>query len=189
MKWRAHQKFVLPYASVVLVVLAQPAHAQQPEVIGDALRDIASLEKRILSLLEAMAGKYGWRPAEGVRSVGEVYLHIASSNFMLPVALGIEPPAPYRAKTVEEQIARMEEIEALPAERIRALLEQSFAHVKRALESQRSHALGETIELFGSPATRHWAIHTLVTHMHEHLGQSIAYARMNGVVPPWSAGS
>jgi uncharacterized damage-inducible protein DinB len=185
---RAGGRFVFLYAVAAAVVVAPPVGAQQVDVIGEALRDVASLERRILSLQEAMAGKYDWRPAAGVRSAGEVYLHIASSNLMLPVALGLEPPAPYQAKTMEEQVARMQEIEALPAERIRELLEQSFAHVRRALESQRTHALGETVELFGRPVTRHWAIQTLVTHMHEHLGQSIAYARMNGVVPPWSTG-
>lgn len=127
------------------------------------------------------ADKYGWRPAEGVRSVGEVYLHIAGANFFLSSQLGTPPPedlgvAPDAIEKVEGK------------DRIVALLERSIDHARGAIEATRGQDLDREVHLFGQQMTARTVVMILNAHLNEHLGQSIAYARSNGVVPPWSGG-
>lgn len=127
--------------SALAAAFTASAAAQQPGgLIGDLLRDIAEVEEKLVGLARAIpADKYGWRPGEGVRSVGEVFMHVAADNYVLPAGLGVAPAASTGIKA------------------------EDYNTVQRM-----------------------WILAT--THLHEHLGQSIAYARSNGIVPPWSRG-
>ena len=134
---------------------------------------------RVLSLAEAMpADKYSWRPGEGIMSVEEVYAHIARYNFYyLENSLGI--PAP--------DDVNMEDIESITGkENVVAILKRSIKHVQETFKEMPVSKIQEKTELYGNTVNGQAVLMQLVTHKSEHVGQSIAYARMNGIVPPWS---
>jgi uncharacterized damage-inducible protein DinB len=144
------------------------------------LAQLADVEKKVNGLAQAMpADKYSWRPAAGVRSVSEVFVHIAGANFMFPSFAGVKPPA---------GIARDMEKTVTEKAKVQEVVRQSFEHARKAAEGLSDADLAREIKLFGQPNTVAGMLFVMANHMHEHLGQSIAYARTNGVVPPWSAG-
>ena len=145
---------------------------------AEFLRDLADVQKKIEDLAAAVpAEKYTWRPAAGVRSVSEVYMHIAGGNYFLASFVGMKPP------TKDEQTLEQINDKA----RVLAELRKSFDHIRMAALNARDADLDKPIKMFGNDTTVRGAFITALNHLHEHLGQSIAYARMNGVVPPWSA--
>ena len=144
------------------------------------LRQIGAAQEKLVALAEAMpADKYGWRPGEGVRSVGEVYMHVASANFWLPTFWGAKVPAGVDPRNLEKDGA--------DKAKTVAALKQSFDFVHQAIDAVPDSELHKPIKIFGHDAVVVEAMLGIATHDHEHLGQAIAYARMNGVVPPWSA--
>ena len=156
---------------------------------AELIRDVTRLEGQYASLAEAMAGKYDWRPGEGVRPVGEVFMHIAGANFMLPTFAGVAPPESMKAANMEEAFAVMQSLEKeTDVAKIQEALKHSFMHAKHAIAQVSDEQLEGMTRLFGQDVTNRVVLTLLVTHMHEHLGQSIADARVNGVTPPWSAG-
>jgi uncharacterized damage-inducible protein DinB len=137
--------------------------------------------RKLVALAEAMpAASYSWRPMEGVSSVAEVFMHIARYNYMYPDEnLGIDPPAaaagyPTWEETVTDK-ARVVEI-----------LAESMEHVRRVAAGMDAAGMEKDTRLYGRDVAQWAVLFQLVAHMNEHLGQSIAYARMNHVVPPWS---
>ncbi len=149
-------------------------------VKGEMLMWISDAGDKLGQLAEAMPeSKYSWRPADGVRSPGEVFMHVASANFGLPSFFGVKPPAGFDFATYEKSLTRKADIQKALAD--------SFAHVKKALMAASDADLDKPAEFFGMKTTVRGGWLLVLSHTHEHLGQSIAYARMNGVVPPWSA--
>jgi len=148
---------------------------------AEFLANFDDTAKKIVSLAEAVPqGKYTWRPASGVRSVSEVYMHITGANFMIPTMMGAKMPADLKlAPDSEKTITAKDQI--VP------LLKRAMEHTRQAIETAMDTP-DKPAKLFGRDSTNAGVALLLVTHMHEHLGQSIAYARSNGVVPPWSAG-
>jgi len=155
----------------------QSTASAAPSYRAEFLKEMDNLEKKLVSLAEAMpAEKYSWRPMEGVRSVGEVYTHMAGSNFNFTQFLGIKPPAGTgdvgkitdKAKVVE-------------------MLKQSLAHVRQAATNTPEAEWDKTVTYSGRNIVVREAFFRQALGMREHLGQSIAYARMNRVVPPWTA--
>lgn len=134
---------------------------------------------RVLSLAKAIpADTYSWRPQEGVRSVEEVFTHIAGSNFSyLESSLGIPAPEDVDLENLESVTGKQEVV---------ALLERSINHVKSAIQEMPASKLSETTELYGQQVNGQAVLMQLITHYSEHVGQAIAYARMNSIVPPWS---
>lgn len=180
----------------VAPVLAQEHEAHHQEMMptsgvrADLLQDLGFLEQKYTSLAEAMTEHYSWRPSEGVRSVSEVFTHVAGANLYIPVLFDVDPPAGMEVASMQEAFGRMQQMEAEvtePAE-VMERLEAGFTHARHAIASMADEDLGDSIDLFGQQATKRAGLILLVTHMHEHLGQAVAYARMNGVVPPWSEG-
>ena len=144
---------------------------------GVFLTDLADVEKKVEGLAEAMPqAKYGWRPAEGVRSVSEVYTHIAGSNYFLLSFMNVPKPAGL-APDMEKITDKAKVMEALKA---------SFENLRQAILKTSDADLEKPAKMFGRDTTYEGVIFTIANHLHEHLGQSIAYARTNGVVPPWS---
>ena len=173
-------------AAASLVLLASAA-AAQTGVMADMLQDVGQVEQKLVGLARAMpADKYDWRPGEGVRSVGEVFQHVASDNYLLAAGAGTAAPTATGIKAEDYNTAVAYEGRKLGRDAIIAELEASFAHLKKAMAASPDSRLGEKVSLFGGSMTiqQLWLLE--VTHIHEHLGQSIAYARANGVVPPWS---
>lgn len=146
---------------------------------ADYLWQLADVEKKIEDLAAAVPQeKYSWRPGEGVRSVSEVYMHIAGANYYLLSFIGVKPPMkadPAMEKSVTDKVE------------IAKALKASFEHVRNAVLNTSDSDLEKTTEMFGSTVSYRNALLTELSHLHEHLGQSIAYARINGVVPPWTA--
>ncbi|HLH19129.1 MAG TPA: DinB family protein [Bryobacteraceae bacterium] len=151
---------------------------------ADLLLPFGELEQHVMALARAIPEeKYGWRPAEGVRSIREVLLHIAYGNqLMLHMADGVEKDELNRQ--VQDQFRR--EKEPLSKAQVLGALETGFAAVRTALETATGGSLSRDIDFWGTPTTRRGVLASLDAHIAEHEGQLIAYARMNGIVPPWS---
>ena len=147
----------------------------------ECLSRLGVLEKKITELAEAVpADKYTWRPAEGVRSVSEVYLHVAGLNLVTPGALGTPPPEGFSFRGFDKSTTDKAEIVAK--------LKESFAHIRQAWDKVSAADADKTIKMRRRETTARNALWSQLEHLSEHLGQSIAYARSNGVTPPWSMG-
>ena len=148
---------------------------------GDVLTWLKDADSKLQQLAEAMPeAKYKWSPGKGVRTVGEVYMHVASANFGIPAACGVQPPAGFDLKTYEKSLTKKADIQKA--------LKASFESMEQGWMGLSDADLDKPVTLpFGPPTTVRGAYLLVLSHCHEHLGQSIAYARMNGVVPPWTA--
>lgn len=178
--------FALAAASA-LGVSAVPAAAQPSAVVADLLTDVKQLEKKMVDLAKKMpADKFDWRPGTGVRSFGEVVLHVAADNYLIPAALGVAADPATGIKGDDYKTAQAYEQRKLSRDAAIAEMEKSFAHLKRAMEATTADRLGQKVQMFGQSFTMQQAWILATTHLHEHLGQVIAYARSNSVVPPWS---
>lgn len=141
---------------------------------------IEDAEKKLIQLAEAMPEeKYGWSPDAGVRTVGQVFMHVAAANFGIPGFIGAKTPEGFKFQGYESSLTKKAEI-------VKALRD-SFAFVKESFKSMPDADLEKPAEFFGLKTTRRGAYVLLLSHEHEHLGQAIAYARFNKVTPPWSA--
>ena len=160
----------------------EPAVAQST-VQSELLGDLGSLHEKYVGLAEAMPeSAYGWRPGEGVRSVSEVYMHVASANIGLVArVMGTDPPAGVEGWYGQDAESITDKATVVGA------LAASFDYMAEAIGATGDDGWGEGVDLFGATSVRGAMTFTLA-HCHEHLGQSIAYARVNGVVPPWSSG-
>jgi uncharacterized damage-inducible protein DinB len=146
---------------------------------AEFLGEIAFYEQRYVRLAEAVpAEKYSWRPGEGVRSIGEVYTHIVAANYGVARALGTAPPPGFDFKSVAS-------ISSDKAKTVQAL-KDSFVHFRGAILALSDADLDKPQKMFGQQTTLRGAFFMITGHFGEHLGQSIAYARMNSVVPPWT---
>jgi uncharacterized damage-inducible protein DinB len=134
---------------------------------------------KLVALSEAIpADKFGWSPQEGVMSIGQVYMHIARYNYYYPeTALGIAAPDGIDVPNLE-QIADKEAVVAH--------LKQSIEHVRTAVEQMTEEDLARPTRLYGRDMARWGVLFQLLAHMNEHVGQSVSYARMNDIAPPWS---
>ena len=161
--------YVLAIALMVPLAQAQPAKFQA--AFGE---DAGTLSKKFTGLAQVMAGKYEWKPGQGVRSVGDVFNLIVEENGLLADALtgktntGAEP-APITDP------GKMQDA-----------LKASYANLQKAITGLSDKDLQTRVKLFGEDMTKQDALMLILEDQHEHLGQSIAYARTNGVVPPWS---
>ncbi len=177
-------------ALLAVVVLAAGTEAQQPErkgLVGDLLADITEVEGKMVGLARAIPeDRFGWRPMEGVRSVGEVVMHVAADNWLMPSGVGTPPPEQTGIIASDYGTVQAYERKVPARDAAIAAMQESFTHVKKALSGTAEARLGESIQFFGQSMTVQslWILTT--THLHEHLGQLIAYARSNGVTPPWS---
>lgn len=173
-------------ALVLLAVAAHAsaAHAQTQAATPPGFRDEFILQFRnstikLVELAEAMpADRYAWSPGEGVMPVGQVYAHIARYNYYYPqTGLGIAVPEGVDLENMEKTADKAQVVEML-----KRSVEHVTTHVRQLPESQ----LSQTTKLYGRDVPQWAVLFQLLAHMNEHLGQSIAYARSNGVVPPWS---
>lgn len=170
---------------VFFVVATLVAAGVSPLLAADfreeCLNRLGVLEKKVVELAEAIpAGKYAWRPTEGVRSVSEVYLHIAALNFASPRALATPPPEGFSYRGYDTSTTDKAEIVSR--------VKESFAHIRNAWQKVSAADADKTVKMFRAETTTRNAMWSQLEHLSEHLGQSIAYARMNGVTPPWSMG-
>jgi uncharacterized damage-inducible protein DinB len=156
-----------------------------PPAGADLSRVLKDLEEHITALAKAVPeSKYSWKPADGVRNFQQVFVHIASGNQLLLRMATTSPDGDEIKKLVAEQ--EKKEKEPATKEQVLAALAESFTAIHATLDRARAATLSRPVDFFGTPTTTNSILIDLETHMAEHLGQSIAYARMNGIVPPWS---
>lgn len=166
------------------VAFAAPAAAQG--VMADMHTDLNDVQKKVLDLAKAIPeSSYDWRPAPGVRSIRELLLHVAADNYLIPIFMGKAAPAA-SGITSDFATAGAYEKRTVAKDQLVADVEASFIHLHQALALTTDANLSATMKMFGQDFTRHRASLLAVTHLHEHLGQFIAYARSNNVTPPWS---
>jgi uncharacterized damage-inducible protein DinB len=152
---------------------------------ADVMEPLRDVERKILALGRAVPeDKLSWRPGHGVRSFREVLLHLAYANTLM-LDIGTNRLG---GEALKHRIAENEKNESrnLSKDEILKLLEASFEPVRRYLETARAGNLATEVTFFGTPLTRRGVLVFLDTHASEHLGQLIAYARVNGIAPPWS---
>jgi uncharacterized damage-inducible protein DinB len=183
----------------VLSLLTIAARLAAQDAAGfkqDYLWELGYATKNLTTLAEAMpADKYAWRPGAGVRSVSEVSMHVALGNFLLLDIVGHAAPEDLYGKvatTGRERamalVARNGELEKSVTEKARVveLLKRSLEAVRAAIDASAAADLDKRVDFFGQEKTVRAVYLRMLAHAHEHMGQSIAYARVNGIVPPWS---
>lgn len=182
-----HPAAVAVQTLAALLLAAAPLSAQDDNPGKQAyLNDLSAVERKYIGLAEAMPDdSYAWRPGEGVRSVGEVFTHVAFANYLFGEILGTPMPADVKAKYPNPQAFTAVTNKA----EIIAMLRASFAHGRSVVSGVTGAQFGSQVKMFGRDTPFPSALLAFVTHNHEHLGQAIAYARMNKVTPPWSAGN
>jgi uncharacterized damage-inducible protein DinB len=153
-----------------------------PGVTGyrsEVLAEVMIQHDKLVRLAEAIpAEKYTWRPAADVRSISEVFLHIAAANYNLYKLVGTPPPAGFNGKDYDKSTT--------DKAKVVAALKDSFDHAEKAIRAMNDADLDKSLDWFGGKNTERGILLFIVRHTAEHLGQSIAYARMVGVVPPWT---
>jgi uncharacterized damage-inducible protein DinB len=174
--------------ALLCLLTTAPLAAQTREgVMADLLADVAQVEKKMLALARAMPDSaYAWRPGDGVRSTAETFLHVAADNYFIPALMGVTIPSEVGIKGDDFKTTVTFEKRTLTREQVVAELEKSFQHLRSAMTATPEASLAEPLQFFGQKSTRRGLWITATTHLHEHLGQLIAYARSNKVTPPWS---
>lgn len=176
--------WLLLLATVADRVTAQvnPYKDGTPGVTGyrsEVLSEVIVQEDKFSRLAEAIPSeKYTWRPAADVRSLAEVFLHVADANYNLYKLVGTPPPSGLDVKGLEKSTS--DKVKVI------AILKDSFAHARKAITAMPDADLDKSLDWFGGKNTQRGTLLFIVRHAAEHLGQSIAYARFAGVVPPWT---
>lgn len=136
------------------------------------------VSQQLIALAEATpADKFAWRPAAGVRSTSEVYMHIVMANFGLLSYTGPKVPPDFKADLEKRVTSKAEVID---------WLKRSLDAVKQAHLAETPTDLARKVRIEGRDATVDGMYLRIIIHANEHMGQLVAYARMTGVVPPWS---
>jgi uncharacterized damage-inducible protein DinB len=167
---------------LILIAVCIASHAEVDPLQGlwqgyDGEWDHVS--RQLIALAEAMpAEKYSWRPAPGVRSTSEVLMHIAVANFWLLNVTGPPMPSDMKASGMEKAVTSKPEVIQW--------LKRSLEAVKEAHEKVTPAELQRKVKVLDRDATVDGMYLRIIVHANEHMGQLIAYARTNGVVPPWA---
>ena len=163
--------------SLALALLSVPAllaQAAPAGVRGDLIAQLDDAGNKLAQLAQAIPqNKYSWRPAPGVRSIGEVLNHVASANVFFMTGVGARGTFP--DTTVSDRAKVTEQLKA------------AFTHARSTMAGVSDADLDKPTKLMNMSFTYRSLLLLTVTHAHEHLGQLISYARANGVTPPWSA--
>jgi uncharacterized damage-inducible protein DinB len=173
----------------LLFALAVSAHTQVnpykdgiPGISGyraEVMAEVMVQQDKFFRLAEAIpADKYTWRPSPDVRSFAEVFLHVSAANYNLYKLVGTPPPAGLDVKGLEKSTT--------DKTKVIATLKDSYEHARKAITAMPDADLEKSMDWFGGKNTERGVLLFIVRHGAEHLGQSIAYARFIGVVPPWT---
>lgn len=169
-------KRLLTLALLFMSVLALGQGQFQKETAGS----LGFVSGQVMMLAQAIpAEKYSWTPQTGVRNVSEVCAHIISANYFFASKLGAKIPDGVNMATLETDLKTKD---AIAAE-----LKRSYQVIIDAVKNTKDATLANKVEFpFPGEFTTMTACLIALAHSNEHLGQLIAYARSNGVVPPWS---
>jgi uncharacterized damage-inducible protein DinB len=146
---------------------------------GQALVDLEQVQKKVLSLAEAVpADKLTWRPTSDSRSFAEVFLHVAGERYGILSLMGAEKPAGFDGKTFEKSTTDRAQIVAE--------LNKSWEFAQKTIQGMSNADFAKLLPKLGPQANAGDVVYILVGDAHEHLGQMVAYARENGIVPLWT---
>lgn len=184
---------VLALATITTPSLKAQAPPAPTAALADAsvmealIRDVEGVERKLMGLTDVIPeAAFAWTPGDGVRTVAQVLMHVAADNYFIPTMDGVD--APVSTGIRGDSYPSVQAYEGREVTKAEAMdeLRVSFGHLKRTMRAVDGATLGAEVDVFGTPVTRLdlWVMAT--THLHEHLGQLIAYARSNAVVPPWS---
>ncbi|MGA2697171.1 MAG: DinB family protein [Terriglobales bacterium] len=153
-----------------------PSYDMKPQ----SLLDLEQVQKKMAALAEALpADKFAWRPSTDSRSFAEVFLHVSGERYDILGMMGATAPTGFNGKTYEQSTT--------DKARIIEELNKSWEFSKNAINSMTNADFAKPLPKLGPQANAGDVIYILVADAHEHLGQIIAYARVNGIVPPWTA--
>ena len=179
-------------SAVILATRPVSIHAQDVapnreaavEIRKQFLADLDTLQTKFVALARAFpADKYSWRPAPGVRSVGEAFMHVASEFYVYaPLAYGAQ-----RSPVIPRGQDSFKKFESMSTkDEVLKHLQEGFTYAKQQINGMDASQLTGSRKLFGGDHNIVETSFAMTDDLHEHLGQLIAYARMNGVTPPWS---
>jgi uncharacterized damage-inducible protein DinB len=160
--------------ALAAALMAPMARSQPAGMQGAFEKDAGTLSDKFTGLARVMSGRYDWKPGQGVRSVGDVFNLIVRENGLLTGVLSGTPNTGARPAPITDP------------EKLQEALKASYVDLQKAITGLSDNDLQTQVKLFGKDMTKQDALLHLLEDQHEHLGQSIAYARSNGVVPPWS---
>jgi hypothetical protein len=174
-------------AALAFCVTAARVHAALPEdktapsydMKAQSLQDLDDMHKKFVRLAEATpADKFTWRPAPDTRSVSEAFLHLCNMNYGMPVAIGVAPAPGYDGKTLEKSTT--------DKAKVIDQLNQCFDYVHKFVDGMTNADFAKPEPKLGPEANAGDVVYLIIADDHEHLGQSVAYARINGITPPWT---
>ena len=146
---------------------------------AQALLDLQAVNKKCVELAQALPGeKLTWRPAPDTRSFAEVFLHVAGERYSILGMMGATPPEGFKAREFEKSTTERD--------RIVGELNNSWDFASKTINGMSNADFAKLLPKLGPQANEGDVVYILVADAHEHLGQLIAYARQNGVVPPWT---
>jgi uncharacterized damage-inducible protein DinB len=146
---------------------------------GQSMFDLDAVNKKFVALAQAIpAEKFTWRPADGTRSIAAVFLHVSGERYGILALMGATPPAGLDLKNLETSTTdKTQVIEQL---------NKSWEFTKSTINNMTNAEFAKPQPKLGPEANSGDVVYILVADAHEHLGQIIAYARFNGIVPPWT---
>ncbi len=159
--------------------LAADHHESESVYSATLAANFEFVSGQLMQLAEAM-------PEEVYSSTSEVFMHVVGANMMMPVTFGSAPAEGFEMPENPFALARELEANVTAKVDVMAKLEESIEYAKEAIAKFPEAMLDEEVTLFGPPMPKRAGLLILLSHSHEHLGQLIAYARSNGVKPPWS---
>src|SRR5579859_6472818 len=146
---------------------------------AQALLDLQAVNKKCVDLAQALpSDKITWRPSPDTRSFAEVFLHVAGERYGFLTLLGATPPAGFKAGQFDKS--------TIERERIVEALNQSWDFTSKTINGMSNADFAKLLPKLGPQANEGDVVYLLVADAHEHLGQLVAYARQNGIVPPWT---
>ena len=164
------------------VAVAEQTDSTSPsyDLKAQALLDLETVQKKFVDLANAVpAGKFGWKPSADTRSFAEVLMHVAGERYQILGLMGAKAPDEFDVKTFEKSTAQKAEIIAE--------LDKTWEFTKQTIGGMSNADFAKPLPKLGPQANAGDVVYILVADAHEHLGQAITYARVNGVVPPWTA--
>ena len=164
------------------VAVAEQTDSTSPsyDLKAQALLDLENVQKKFVDLANAVpAGKFGWKPSADTRSFAEVLMHVAGERYQILGLMGAKTPDEFDVKTFEKSKAEKAEIIAE--------LDKTWEFTKQTIGGMTNADFAKQLPKLGPQANAGDVVYILVADAHEHLGQAITYARVNGVVPPWTA--
>ncbi|MBS1802464.1 MAG: DinB family protein [Acidobacteria bacterium] len=146
---------------------------------AQALLDLQGVNKKCVDLAQAIpSDKLTWRPSADSRSFAEVFLHVAGERYGILSMMGATPPDGFKAKELEKSTT--------DKDKIVEDLNQSWDFTSKTINGMSNAEFAKLVPKLGPEANEGDVVFILVADAHEHLGQLIAYARQNGIVPPWT---